>query len=310
MSKILAVFGATGTQGGSVIKQVLQDPELFKEYQIRAITRDVDSDKAKQLAKKVKVVSGDVHDRASLDKALTGVDAVFAMTNPNFGPNGLEDEFNAGKTIADVAVERGVEYIVFSTLPPLSKISGGKYANAAHFEAKARVEEYIRGLPTKSAFVSLGSFMDNFHNMPFLAPQRTADDTWTFSWPVSPKARMPLVHATGDTGKFVCAILAHPDRYEGKTFCAATALYTPEEMTATMSKATGKKVVFKQLALQEFRDNLPVGKDIIPDAFTCTDEFGYYGSDSEKLVAWAADNARGRPSTFEEYFQANPLVLA
>ena len=60
MSKILAVFGATGQQGSSVINYVLQDPELSQEYKIRAITRDVNSEKAKQLKEKVEVVYGDM----------------------------------------------------------------------------------------------------------------------------------------------------------------------------------------------------------------------------------------------------------
>ena len=66
MPMILAIFGATGQQGSSIVDYVLNDPELSKQYTIRAITRDVDSDKAKQLKKNVEVVRGDVLDRASL----------------------------------------------------------------------------------------------------------------------------------------------------------------------------------------------------------------------------------------------------
>ena len=119
MSKILAVFGATGQQGGSVINYVLNDPELSQRYKIRAITRDTNTEKAKQL--KVEVVQGDVLDRASLKTALTGAHTVFAMTTPSFGPNGLEVEYNSAKMIADVAIEEGAEYIIFSTLPQLER---------------------------------------------------------------------------------------------------------------------------------------------------------------------------------------------
>ncbi|KAJ3486167.1 hypothetical protein NLG97_g6668 [Lecanicillium saksenae] len=81
MPKILAVFGATGAQGGSLIDYVLADEVLSKEFKIRAITRSVDSDAAKSLKEKVQVVYGDNADRLSLDAALAGAHTVFAMTN-------------------------------------------------------------------------------------------------------------------------------------------------------------------------------------------------------------------------------------
>ena len=311
MSKILAVFGATGQQGSSVIKYVLQDPELSQKYKIRAITRDVNSEKAKQLKENVEVIYGDVLNRASLETALTGVHTVFAMTTPTFDlDGGLQAEYNSGKTIADVTVEKGAEYIIFSTLPPVKDISGGKYSNVIHFDAKAKVEQYIRGLHIKSAFYSPGVFMQNFQTIPILAPRQASDGTWIIALQVSPEAQWPMIDAVGDTGKFVGAILAEPDRYEGKTFCAASASYTLREVAATLSKATGKTVIYKQIPVEDFKKSLPFGQDIFPDSFSYIEEFGYWGPDSERLVAWAAENARGKLSTFEEYLEAHPLQLA
>lgn len=310
MSKILAVFGATGQQGSSVINYVLHDPELSQEYKIRAITRDVNSEKVKQLKEKVEVVQGDVLKRDSLETALNGVHSVFAMITPSFGLNGLEVEYNSGKTVADVAVEKGVEYIIFSTLPPVKEISGGKYTKVSHFDAKAKVEQYIRGLPIKSAFYSPGFFMENFQSLSFLAPQQAPDGTWIMARHNSPKAQLPMIDAVGDTGKFIGAILAEPDKYEGKMFCAAAALYSLEEVVTTMSKATGKTVVYKQIPLEDFKNSLSFGNDIFVEAFSYPEEFGYFGPDSEKSIIWAAENARGRLSTFEEYLAAHPLQLA
>lgn len=310
MSKILAVFGATGQQGSSVINYVLQDPELSQQYKIRAITRDVNSEKAKQLEEKVEVVYGDVLNRTSLETALTGVHTVFAMTTPTFDlDTGFEVEYNSGKTIADVTVEKGAEYIIFSTLPSAKDISGGKYSNVIHFDAKAKIEQYIRGLPIKSAFFSPGAFMQNFGNTPVLAPQQVSDGTWIVASNNSPKAQLRLIDAVGDTGKFIGAILAEPDRYEGKTFCAASASHSYEEAFAIMSKATGKTIIYKQISVEEFKKSLPFGQDIIPETFSYLEEFGYWGPDTEELVAWAAENARGRLSTFEEYLEAHPLQL-
>ena len=310
MSKILAVFGATGQQGSSVINYVLQDPELSQEYKIRAITRDVNSEKAKQLKEKVEVVYGDVLKRASLETALTGVHTVFAMTTPTFDlDSGLEVEYNSGKTIADVAVEQGAAYIIFSTLPPVKELSGGKYNNAIHFDAKAKVEQYIRGLHIKSAFYSPGAFMQNFQDIPLLTPRKASDGTWIVTLHNSPKAQLGLIDAVGDTGKFVGAILAEPDKYEGKTFCAASALYSFEEVVAIISKVTGKTVIYKQVPIEDVKKSLPFGQDIITEAFSYAEEFGYWGPESEELVAWAVEHARGRLSTFEEYLEANPLQL-
>ena len=310
MSKILAVFGATGQQGGSVVNYVLNDPELSQRYKIRAITRDANSDKAKQLKEKVEVAQGDVLDRASLETALTGAHTVFAMTTPSFGPDGFEVEYNSAKTIADVAVEKGAEYIIFSTLPPVKEISGGKYTKVTPFDAKAKAEQHIRGLGIKSAFYSPGFFMENFESQPFLAPQRAPDGTWIIARHTSPKSQLPLVDAVGDTGKFIGAILAEPDKYEGKTFFAATALYSWEEVTTILSKATGKTIVYKQIQLEEFRNSLPFAADVFAEAYSYGDEFGYFGPESKELVAWAAENARGRLSTFEEYLETHPLQLA
>ena len=198
MSMILAVFGATGQQGGSVINYVLNDPELSQKYKIRAITRDANTEKAKQL--KVEVVQGDVLNRASLKTALAGAHTVFAMTTPSFDPNGLEIEYNNGKRIADVAIEEGAEYIIFSTLPSAREISGGKYNKVTPFDAKAKAEQYIRSLKIKSAFYSPGYFMENFQAQTFLAPRQAPNSTWILAHHTSPKTKSPFIDAVGDTG--------------------------------------------------------------------------------------------------------------
>lgn len=314
MSKILAVFGATGQQGGSVINHVLNDPELSQKYKIRAITRDVNSKNAKQLKEKVEVVHGDLSNRSSLEAALTGAHTVFAMTTPYFGPDALETEYNKAKTIADVSVEKGLEYIIFSTLPSISKISGGKYTKVFTFEAKAKAEQYIRGLPIESAFYSPGSFMGNFQSPEiFLSLQSAPDGTWSISRHVSPKTKSPYIDAVGDTGKFIGAILAEPDKYKDKTFCAAAAFYNMEEVAAILSKAIGKTVIYKQLSIEDFKKILPFDGnyvDVFIETLSALEEFGMYGQNSEELVAWAVENARGKLSTLGDYLKVHPIQLA
>ena len=309
MAKVLAVFGATGRQGSAVIHYVLNDPELSQKYKIRAITRDVHSEKAMQLKGKAEIVQGDMLNRTSIETVLTGANTVFAMTTPSLGPDSLEIEYNSGKTIADVAVEKRATYIIFSTLPPVREISSGKYTRVTSFDAKAKVEEHIRGLPIESAFYSPGSFMENFQAQTCLAPRQGSDGTWVMTCNASPKTQMPLLNAVADTGKFVGAILAEPNKYEGTTFYAATALYSLEEMCIILSKATGKPIVYKQIPHEDFKKSLPFMADFFVEYFSYLQEFGYFGPDSDNMVAWAARNARGRLTTFEEYLEAHPFQL-
>ncbi|KAK4161354.1 hypothetical protein QBC43DRAFT_323879 [Cladorrhinum sp. PSN259] len=308
MSKILAVFGATGQQGGGLITHVLNDPELSKSYKIRAITRDVNSGKAKQLAEKVQVVQGDISDRSSLETALTGAHTVFIMTAPAFGPDGFETEYNSAKTMADVAVERGVQYIIFSTLPPVKEISGGKYTKVSAFDAKAAAEKYIRTLPVRSAFYCPGSFMENFQNPWATLRRKGADGSWIFARHDSPQTPFPFIAVVADTGKFVGAILADPEKYEGKRFDAASEIYTWEEACAIMSRVIGHKIVYEQVSVEEYRSTLPpLAADGFIELFSYFQDFGYFGPDMDKSVAWAKENTRGKLTTLEEYLRANPI---
>lgn len=309
MSKILVVFGATGQQGKAIINYVLNDVELSKQYKIRAITRDVTSEKAKLLQDKVEVVHGDIGDQSSIEAALTGVHTVFINTAPFLTP---DVEYNTVKIISDISVEKDVKYIIFSTLPSICELSGGKYTKVTTFDTKARAEQYIRGLPIQSAFCSLGSFMENFESTSFLKPRKGEDGTWTVALHVSLDIEWPLINAREDTGKFVGAILSEPDKFAGKTFCAATKLYSLKEMIAIMSKATGKDITYKRISTDELKKNwnLPDGLgDIFMEMISFLDDTGYFGTDSESLVTWAAENARGRLTTFEEYLEAHPLRL-
>lgn len=319
MSKILAVFGATGMQGGSVINHVLNDPQLSQQYTLRGITRDTNSDKAQTLKSKgVEVVAGDGTNLSSLSPALKGAQTVFITHPPSlgpdsFGPNALEVEFQYGKGIVDVAVDQGAEYIIYSTLPSPNAISGGKYGRIATFDAKAKVEEYIRGLPIKASFVALGSYMQNFQTSKFLPLTKEVGsdgtETWVMARHVSPQTKMPLIDAVRDTGKFVGAIVASPTEYEGKKFCAAERQYSQEEICAAMSKGSGKNVVYKQVSPEEFAKMAPFGGGMFVEYYSYLEEFGYFGPEESKLVALAAENARGKVGTLEEFFAGEKMVL-
>lgn len=313
MRNTFAVIGATGQQGSGVVEYVTSDPELSQQWNVRAITRNLGSDGAKALKQKIEVVQGDVTNHLSLAKALKGAHVLFAMTTPVFGVDDpLEAEFQIIKTIADVAVEQGVQYLIFSTLPSVKDISNGKYSAVTPFDAKAKGEAYIRTLPIKSSFYCPGSFMENFASQAMLAPRKHSDqeDTFVLSRNMKPETNMPLINAIDDGGKWVGAMLADPDNFEGKTVCAATRMYSMTEMAEALSKSTGKKVVYKQVTDEEFAKSLPeMVAQLFVDYFNYINDYGYYGPGTEEKVEWAAKQARGKLSTFDEFLKIHPYKL-
>lgn len=306
--KLLVVFGATGNQGSSIINFVLNDSELSKEYTIRALGRDASSEAMQAFAKKgVEVVSANPDDEASLSPALKDAHTVFSMTFPDFR-DVKGSEVRQGRAIADVAVKAGVQYLIFSTLPHVSKMTGGKYTKVEGFDAKAEVEAYIRTLPIKSAFFSPGSFMQNYHGR--MAPHANGDGTFSIARHISPEGKLPLIDTAGDTGKWVGAILADPDKFEGKVICAATRQYTMNEQAEIMSRITGKSIKYVQLTEDQMRSVLPNGmQDLLIEMMNYQQEFGYYGAETDELLKQSNEIARGKMTTFEEYLQNNPLEL-
>ncbi|KAK5072915.1 hypothetical protein LTR64_000675 [Lithohypha guttulata] len=293
MSKTLVVFGATGQQGGSVVDFVVNDPELSKEYNVRAVTRDITSQSAQALvAKGVEIVAANVDDEHTVRAALKGAHTVFAITVPDF-KDIKGSETRQGRVMVDAAVSEGVKYYIFSTLPHVKEISGGKYTKVAGFDGKAEVEQYIRQQPIRSAFFAPGSFMQNYQQI--LKPRKMPDGTYSISRHVSPNTQLPMIETASDTGKFVGAILADPDN----------------QQAAILSEATGENVVYKQLPEDVFKGFLPPVPyaDVLIEMMLYQQDFGYYGPNTEELVAWAADNARGKLTTFEEYLERNPLDL-
>lgn len=311
MSKLLTVFGATGNQGGSVIKHILSDPELSKVYKIRAVTRDQSSVKARDLASSdVEVVTGDPDDRDSLRKILSGTHTVFAMTTSNYAGEEGHSEINQGKNIVDAAIAEGVQFLIWSSLPSPTKISEGKYTHVTSFDHKASIEDYIRSKPIKSAFYAPGSFMQNFATIMKPHPSWKNDGTYVIARPVAASTKLPLVDIAGDTGKFVTAILANPDGFEGKTICGASKLYSMEEQAQIMAQQTGKTIAYQQIPSEQYKSYLPPNNvDELMDMLLYQEEFGYYGSETESLVKWSVESARGTPISFEDFLKQNPLVL-
>lgn len=305
MSSLLVVFGATGNQGISVVNAVISDPVLSKRYKVRGITRDTTKPAAQALLQKgIEVVQGDFDNEASVHAALQDAHTVFLMTNTTI-TNEQGDTLQArqGKAVADAAVSSGAAYLIFSTEYDSTAISGGK-CPVVHFDTKFEIEQYIRGLPIKSAFVAPGSFMQNFASI--MGPRPVGDGSYVISNIHTPETDFPWIDIEGDMGKFVAAILAEPEKFEGKVFAAASEVRSFEEVTKIMSRISGKTVKYTQIPEATFRGFVsPVEGDAYVNMFLFYQNYGYYGPNTKKDVEWAVQNARGKLTTVEEYLEKN-----
>ncbi|KAH8691586.1 NmrA family transcriptional regulator [Talaromyces proteolyticus] len=290
MMKLLVVFGATGNQGGPVIDRVLNDPVLANEYRVRAVVRNTSSSAARILQQtgKVEVVQGDAEDLPSLERVLEGAHTIYSLTITIYDERLEERELSQSKAIANAAVAAGANYLIFSTIFHTTHVSGGKYDKSLRFDCNAEVEDHIRKLPIKSAFLASGPFMKNSHTN--MKPRSVDDGTSVLANIIDPNTKLPLINIE-ETGKYVAAILANPDQFEGKVLCGVTQLNTTEEVVQIMSKNSGNKVADNQLPEPVFRNILPPTMvDYLFDMLLYIQDFGYCGSRTEDLVAWSAAN--------------------
>src|SRR5436190_5459122 len=167
--KIITVFGATGAQGGSLARAILTDAN--SEFAVRAITRDINSDKAKELAALgAEVVAGDVDDAPSVGKALEGAYGAYFVTFfwNHFSP---EIEFAQAQTFANAAKKAGLKHAIWSTLEDTREFVPlhddrmptikEKY-KVPHFDAKGEADKFFveSGVPTTYLYPSF--YWENF----------------------------------------------------------------------------------------------------------------------------------------------------
>lgn len=313
MSKLLVVFGATGQQGGSVINFVLNDPELSKEYSLRAITRDVSRPAAMDLKSRgVEVVAANVDDAQSLPAALANAHTVFIVTTTVYDEHLKSREFRQAKAIADTAVAAGAQYLIFSTCVGSERLWGRP---VAAFDSKADVEAYIRTLPVKSAFFAPAMFMQNFltNQAPRpLPPHEGSETTYAIANFISPDTPIPLIETVQDSGKYVGAILANPDKYAGDVFCAATGFWSYRECAEIITRVTGKKTIYAQLPQEQWSSYLSPGyAGSLTAMMRWIESPGYFGPQSQEAVAWTVRQIRGKLqlTTFEEFVEKNAAQL-
>ncbi len=259
-NKIVAVVGATGAQGGSVVDALLNEGG----YSIRAITRNPDSENAKSLAAKgVEVVKADVNDLASLKTAFRGSYAIYAVTD-FFEPfsqhspeKAMEVESEQGINLAKAAASTStLEHYIWSTLPNGMKISGGKYL-VPHFEAKNKVDDFIKGdapLLAKTTFLWITFYASNYY-FPMYTPYHIPTaGKYIQILPTPPSVPVKTIgDARKNVGVFVKAILSNPDKtLPGKFVLAYVEETTAGAMLQTWGKAQDKQIQYVQVDEKTF----------------------------------------------------------
>ena len=297
--KVIAVLGATGNQGGSVITALLPHSDKFT---VVGVTRNTSSDAAKALAAKgVKLVTADVTDKSSLVKAFEGVWGVFGNTNSYdssvLGQDDIDAEVGLGKNVVDAAVEAKASVLVWSSLPSSKILTQGKY-HVPHFQSKAVVAEYALSKSSstfKPTIVIAPSFHENLLTMG-PRPSQANDGSFNTANSLSADVVLPHYSVVDDTGKYVTDIFLHPEQNAGKTIEMLGEWASFGDIAKVFSKVFNKKVTHVTLPEKVFASFLPpkVAADIIP-MFQQFAEFGYGISKNAeakgtKLEEWVVKN--------------------
>ncbi|GAA6039405.1 hypothetical protein JCM8097_002840 [Rhodosporidiobolus ruineniae] len=275
---LVVVLGATGAQGGSVIKHLAQ---LSGPIRVRAVTRDASKPKSQMLKSVgVEVVEGDISNRESLDKAFAGADVVFAVTD-FWAHQDAQREINDGKRIVDAVKDAKATALIWSGLEPVSKISGGKLRQVEHFDSKATVTDYAREKLDIVSNVACGCYMSNFlpgSQLGFkLAP---SGDGYELALPVKETTKVSLIDTPNDYGAFVRALLEPQANTLSTDVFACTEELTLKQMVNQVEEATGVPTVYRQLAPAEYLQQFGKQKEKLAtellEMLQWFEEYGYF----------------------------------
>ena len=263
--KVIAVAGATGAQGGGLVRAILADPQ--SEFIPRALTRNRNSEKAKALAALgAEVVEADVNDVNSLRKAFDGAYGAFCVTFfwEHLSP---EKETAQARALAHAAKDANIQHVIWSTLEDSRKwvplhdnrmpTLQGKY-KVLHLDAKAEADNDFRQLPSTLLLTSF--YFDNLI-MFDMGPKRGPDGKLAFTLPTA-DARLATI-AAEDIGKCVYGILQSGNELVSKTVGVAGEFLTGPEMAAQLTEAIGEEVKYNYVPPEIFRTfPIPAADDV------------------------------------------------
>jgi len=278
--KIIAVVGATGAQGGGLVRAILNDPK--GGFTARAITRDTKSDKARELAQLgADLVAADIDDEASVRKAFEGVQGAFCVTFfwEHFSP---EKEIAQVQNMAEAAKAAGVKHVIWSTLEdtrqwvPLTDnrmpTLKGKY-KVPHFDGKGESNKLFTNLGVPTTFMLASFYWENliFFGM---GPKKGPDGNLAITFPMGDK-KLPGM-AAEDIGKCAYGIFKKGDEFIGKTVGITGEHLTGSQMAAALTKAIGREVRYNDVPPDAYRALDFPGADDLGNMFQFKRDFQEY----------------------------------
>ncbi|HOX24602.1 MAG TPA: NmrA/HSCARG family protein [Candidatus Krumholzibacteria bacterium] len=279
-NKIIAVVGATGAQGGGLVRAIQADPG--SGYRARAITRDPGSDKARALAALgAEVAAADLDDQASLERALDGAHAAYFVTFywDHLSP---ERELAQARNLAQAAKAAGTAHVVWSTLEdtrrwvPLDDdrmpTLMGRY-KVPHFDAKGEANHVFTGLGVPTTFLLTSFYWDNFINFG-MGPRRGVDGKLAITLPMG-RRKLPGI-AAEDIGHCAFGVFKQGERAIGKTVGIAGEHLTGAQMAAEFGRALGQEVRYHAVSPEAYRRFGFPGADDLANMFQFKHDFEDY----------------------------------
>ena len=275
--KIIAVVGATGAQGGGLVRAICADPD--SEFTARAITRDVNSDKAKALAALgAEVVAADIDDEAALTAALRGAYGAYLVTFfwAHMSP---EKEKAEARIMAAAAKAAGIRHVIWSTLEdtrewvPLSDARMptlmGEY-KVPHFDVKGESNKVFSQAGVPTTFLYTSFYWENLIYFG-MGPKKGADGTLAFTLPMG-TAKLAGI-ASEDIGKCALGVFKRGGEFIGKSVGIAGQHLSGTEMADAMSAAFGEPVRYNAISPETYRGFGFPGAEDLANMFQFDAEF-------------------------------------
>ena len=289
--KLIAVVGATGQQGGGVLRAL----KARGDFKVRALTRHP----AKHRGLADEVVEADLDRPEALKTAFEGAHGVFLVTN--FWEQGT-DELKQATAVVRAAKAAGVKHFVWSTLPDVEAISGGKL-HLPHFTGKAKIDRIVREAGfANHTFVIAPFYYGNLVGM--LAPQKQEDGSLGWALPLDPSVRGIHMGDIRELGNIVAGAFAHPELAgHGEYLPLVGDFMSFGEIVDTLNRQ-GHRYSFKQVPKPAFVDLFP-GASEVAETFAYFQAYTYLGADSRDRIALANKVAGRQPTTFSAWARAN-----
>lgn len=278
--KIIVIAGATGAQGGGLVRAILNDPS--SEFAVRALTRDPNSEKAQELARLgAEVVACDIGDETNLTKAYAGSYGAFCVTFywAHFSP---ERELAEASAMARAAKAAGLQHVIWSTLEDTRKFVSlednrmptlmGKY-KVPHFDAKGEADDVFRTLGVPTTFLLTSFYWDNFIYFGS-GPQKGPDGGYALTLPIGDR-KLPGI-AAEDIGKCAYGIFKSGAEFIGKTVGISGEHLSGAEMAAILGKALGTDVFYNSVKPEVYRSFGFPGAEDLGNMFQFKRDFSDY----------------------------------